>query len=58
MGWQLFVGCFAIAMASFMAGFKVAIMLSKKAVKHANFSAKLRKIKYQNEIQYNDHLWN
>jgi hypothetical protein len=57
MEWQLFIGCFAIALASFMAGFRVAIMLSRKAVKDAQFKSKLRKIKYDDEIQYSRTSW-
>ena len=57
MKWQLFIGCFAIAMASFMAGFKVAIMLLKKAIKDVNVKARLRKVKYDDEIQYSRTSW-
>lgn len=54
---QLFIGCFAIALASFMAGFRVAIILSRKAVEDAQFKAKLRKVKYDDEIQYSRTSW-
>ena len=57
MKWQLFIGCFAIALASFIAGFKVAIMLANQAIKDANFKAKLRRIKYDDEIQYSRTSW-
>ena len=57
MKWQLFVGCFAISLASFMAGFKVAIMLANQAIKDAQFKAKLRRIKHDDEIQYSRTSW-
>jgi len=57
MKWQLFVGCFAIAMASFGLGFKVALYLVRVGLKDEVAKAKLKRRKSEEIEQYNKQSW-